>query len=62
MADNPRDNNPNPADKRDQSNIHDPNRERDNDGKRPQQEARDQGRQQQGRPDDKRDERKPQQR
>jgi hypothetical protein len=63
MANNPRDNNQNPNGKQGQANVNDPSRDQNNDGQRRQQEA-EQGKdlQQQGRPDDKRDERKPQQR
>ena len=74
MANNPRDNTTNPQDRpedrKDKTNVGDPNRDRDNDGGRRQQEAQQNQRGQQGqqgqnpqqqRPDDKRDQRKPQQ-
>lgn len=64
---NPRDRNPNPDDRRDQANPSDPNRDRDNDGQRRQQQA-EQGRQTQpgakpdaGKQDDQPDKRRPQQ-
>ena len=71
MANNPHDNNQNPQDRKDNANVNDPSRDRKNDGGRDQQQA-EQGKQgQQGgqddrpdqmRPDDKRDDHKPQQR
>lgn len=69
MPNNPRDNNQNTPDRKHKTNVTDPKRDRNNGGGRDQQQA-EQGKQgQQGgqddrspRPDDKRDERKPQQR
>ena len=69
MANNPRDNNQNTPDRKHKANVTDPKRDRNNGGGRDQQQA-EQGKQgQQGgqddrspRPNDKRDERKPQQR
>lgn len=69
MPNNPRDNNQNTPDRKHKANVTDPKRDRNNGGGRDQQQA-EQGKQgQQGgqddrspRPDDKRDERKPQQR
>jgi len=52
MAINPRDNDQNPQDRKDNANVHDPNRDRKNDGGRDQQQA-EQGKQgQQGGQDD----------
>ena len=71
MANNPRDNDQNPQDRKDNANVHDPNRDRKNDGGRDQQHAEGGKQGQQGgqddrsdqmRPDDKRDDHKPQQR
>ena len=71
MANNPSDNNKSPPERQDKSNVDDPNRDRHNDAGHPQQQG-EQGKQgqqgqptdkpQQKRPDDMRDERKPQQR
>jgi hypothetical protein len=69
MPNNPRDNNQNTPDRKHKANVTDPKRDRNNGGGRDQQQA-EQGKQgQQGgqddrspRPNDKRDERKPQQR
>ena len=72
MANNPYDNNQNPQDRKDNANVNvnDPNRDRKNDGGRDQQQAEPGKQGQQGgqddrsdqmRPDDKRDDHKPQQ-